>query len=99
VSRDVCNGTNPSSSLRPSLRPSPLSFLAGIEATCVWPMEYIKTQLQLQEKLAVGEKPKFTGMIGGEDGREGGREGGASRQARNLCFTYLPKPECIDLMI
>lgn len=37
----------------------------GIEATCVWPMEYIKTQLQLQEKLKAGEKPKFTGMIGG----------------------------------
>lgn len=28
-------------------------------------MEFIKTQLQLQEKLKGGEKPKFTGMIGG----------------------------------
>lgn len=31
----------------------------------MWPMEFIKTQLQLQEKLKAGEKPKFTGMIGG----------------------------------
>jgi len=30
-------------------------------------MEFIKTQLQLQEKLPAGEKPKFTGMIGGKD--------------------------------
>eukprot|EP00640_Fibrocapsa_japonica_P003063 CAMPEP_0113953094 /NCGR_PEP_ID=MMETSP1339-20121228/90794_1 /TAXON_ID=94617 /ORGANISM="Fibrocapsa japonica" /LENGTH=262 /DNA_ID=CAMNT_0000961801 /DNA_START=75 /DNA_END=863 /DNA_ORIENTATION=- /assembly_acc=CAM_ASM_000762 len=28
-------------------------------------MEFIKTQLQLQEKAATGQKPKFTGMIGG----------------------------------
>ena len=89
MSRNVCNGTNPSSSLRLSLRPSSFSFLAGIEATCVWPMEYIKTQLQLQEMLAVGEKPKFTGMIAGEDGREGGREGGRSRQAGTEFVLYL----------
>jgi len=36
----------------------------GIEATAVWPMEYIKTQLQLQEKLKKGgETPKFTGIF------------------------------------
>lgn len=39
-----------------------------MEATCVWPMEYIKTQLQLQERLPAGEKPKFTGMISGKYG-------------------------------
>jgi solute carrier family 25 citrate transporter 1 len=39
--------------------------IAGaVEATCVWPMEYIKTQLQLQSK-AKGIKPKYTGMIPG----------------------------------
>mmetsp|Transcript_31908 Transcript_31908/g.48941 ORF Transcript_31908/g.48941 Transcript_31908/m.48941 type:complete len:292 (+) Transcript_31908:109-984(+) len=36
----------------------------GIEATCVWPMEFIKTQLQLQSK-AKGAKLPYTGMIGG----------------------------------
>jgi solute carrier family 25 (mitochondrial citrate transporter), member 1 len=30
----------------------------------VWPMEYIKTQLQLQSK-AKGVKPPFNGMVGG----------------------------------
>jgi len=34
----------------------------GIEATCVWPMEYIKTQLQLHAK---GSKLPYTGMISG----------------------------------
>mmetsp|Transcript_5638 Transcript_5638/g.6148 ORF Transcript_5638/g.6148 Transcript_5638/m.6148 type:complete len:296 (+) Transcript_5638:73-960(+) len=41
--------------------------IAGaVEAISVWPMEYIKTQLQLQ-KLATagGPKPPFTGMIEG----------------------------------
>ena len=35
----------------------------GIEATCVWPMEFIKTQLQLQSK-AKGALP-YNGMISG----------------------------------
>jgi solute carrier family 25 citrate transporter 1 len=34
----------------------------GIEATCVWPMEYIKTQLQLHAK---GSKLPYSGMISG----------------------------------
>ena len=39
----------------------------GMEATAVWPMEYIKTQLQLQASVAKagGEKPKFTTIFGG----------------------------------
>mmetsp|Transcript_38661 Transcript_38661/g.50941 ORF Transcript_38661/g.50941 Transcript_38661/m.50941 type:complete len:289 (+) Transcript_38661:127-993(+) len=37
----------------------------GIETISIWPMEYIKTQLQLQGKLPAGEKPKFTGMVSG----------------------------------
>lgn len=36
----------------------------GIEATAVWPMEYIKTQLQLQTR-AKGVKLPYTGMISG----------------------------------
>lgn len=37
--------------------------IAGaVEATAVWPMEYIKTQLQLQSKIS---KPPYTGMISG----------------------------------
>ena len=31
----------------------------------MWPAEYIKTQLQLQQKLPVGQSPKFTGMLSG----------------------------------
>ena len=39
--------------------------IAGaVEATCVWPMEYIKTQLQLQSKTK-GVQPKYTGMVSG----------------------------------
>lgn len=37
----------------------------GIEATCVWPMEYMKTQLQLQSSVKVGGSPKFTGVYSG----------------------------------
>ena len=40
----------------------------GIEATAVWPMEYIKTQLQLHSKRATssGLKPlPYTGMVSG----------------------------------
>jgi len=36
----------------------------GIEATAVWPMEFIKTQLQLQSK-AKGIKLPYNGMISG----------------------------------
>lgn len=41
------------------------SISGAIECICVWPMEYIKTQLQLQRKLPLGEKPPFTGIISG----------------------------------
>jgi solute carrier family 25 citrate transporter 1 len=34
----------------------------GIECLVVWPMEYIKTQMQLQSPTA---KPPFNGMISG----------------------------------
>lgn len=37
----------------------------GIECVTVWPMEYIKTQLQLQKMSKIGEKPPFTGMVEG----------------------------------
>ena len=44
----------------------------GIEATAVWPMEYIKTQLQLQSKVKKGaisavniKPPPYSGMIEG----------------------------------
>ena len=38
----------------------------GIEAIAVWPMEYMKTQLQLQTKTASGGKPPpFNGVISG----------------------------------
>lgn len=36
----------------------------GIEATCVWPMEFIKTQLQLQSTAKGGALP-YTGMVSG----------------------------------
>ncbi len=36
----------------------------GVECITVWPMEYIKTQLQLQ-KLSGSTKPPFTGVISG----------------------------------
>lgn len=51
-------------------KPNPLiSLSAGciagaIEATSVWPMEYMKTQLQLMHRVS-GEKPKFTGIFDG----------------------------------
>ena len=37
----------------------------GIESVAVWPMEYIKTQLQLQRKLPAGQAPAFTGITSG----------------------------------
>ena len=33
----------------------------GVEAIAVWPMENIKTQLQLQRRTGAGQKPPFTG--------------------------------------
>jgi solute carrier family 25 citrate transporter 1 len=36
----------------------------GIEAICVWPMEYMKTQLQLQ-RVVPGVAPPFNGIISG----------------------------------
>ena len=38
------------------------AFAGGIEAICVWPTENVKTQLQLQGKVA---NPKFTSFSGG----------------------------------
>ena len=37
----------------------------GVECVAVWPMEYIKTQLQLQRKLPAGQVPVFNGIISG----------------------------------
>mmetsp|Transcript_24556 Transcript_24556/g.51110 ORF Transcript_24556/g.51110 Transcript_24556/m.51110 type:complete len:279 (-) Transcript_24556:240-1076(-) len=37
----------------------------GIEATCVWPMEFIKTQLQLHSKAAGGAPLPYNGMLSG----------------------------------
>ena len=34
----------------------------GIECVAVWPMEFIKTQLQLQ-KVVAGVKPPYTGTV------------------------------------
>lgn len=43
-----------------------LTLAGGIECISVWPMEYIKTQLQLQKVVTVGgPKPPYTGMISG----------------------------------
>ncbi len=36
----------------------------GVEATAVWPMEFIKTQLQLQSKASAGTLP-YNGMVSG----------------------------------
>jgi solute carrier family 25 (mitochondrial citrate transporter), member 1 len=59
-----------SSSNKPN---NPLTAMAagcvagGVEATAVWPMEYIKTQLQLQSKVKIGGTSSlpYTGMISG----------------------------------
>ena len=54
--------------MRSSLCPSPTTPLSqqkypgGIEATAVWPMEFIKTQLQLQSKI---KGAPYNGMISG----------------------------------
>ena len=37
----------------------------GVEATAVWPMEFIKTQLQLQSKAKGGAPLPYNGMISG----------------------------------
>ena len=39
-------------------------YLGAIECISVWPMEYIKTQLQLQ-KVIPGQAPPFTGVVSG----------------------------------
>lgn len=46
----------------PLLAMSAGCIAGGIEATAVWPMEYIKTQLQLQKK---GTTLPYTGMLSG----------------------------------
>lgn len=57
-------------SSQPKKKKNPLLPMAagciagGVEATAVWPMEYIKTQLQLQSK-ARGTVLPYTGMLGG----------------------------------
>lgn len=48
----------------PLLAMSAGCIAGGIEATAVWPMEFIKTQLQLQSR-AKGAQLPYTGMIGG----------------------------------
>lgn len=48
----------------PLLAMSAGCIAGGIEATVVWPMEYIKTQLQLQSKTKGAVLP-YRGMIGG----------------------------------
>ncbi|CAM9095513.1 unnamed protein product [Chrysoparadoxa australica] len=52
-------------SKNPSVALTAGCIAGGIEAMAVWPMEFMKTQLQLMEKLPAGEKPKFTGVISG----------------------------------
>lgn len=37
----------------------------GVEATAVWPMEYIKTQLQLHSRAKGAAPLPYTGMVGG----------------------------------
>jgi solute carrier family 25 citrate transporter 1 len=51
-------------SSNPWLAMSAGCIAGGVEATAVWPMEYIKTQLQLQSKVK-GAKLPYTGMISG----------------------------------
>mmetsp|Transcript_17117 Transcript_17117/g.23533 ORF Transcript_17117/g.23533 Transcript_17117/m.23533 type:complete len:295 (-) Transcript_17117:302-1186(-) len=41
------------------------TIAGGIECVAVWPMEYIKTQLQLQSISKTGQKPLYTGVISG----------------------------------
>ena len=47
------------------LLPSYIQQTGGVEATCVWPMEFIKTQLQLQSKTKGGAALPYTGTISG----------------------------------
>lgn len=69
----IANTPKPSANAKSNTnkRPNPLiSLSAGcisgaVEATAVWPMEYMKTQLQLMGKLPEGQKPKFTGIFDG----------------------------------
>lgn len=40
--------------------------IAGaVECVAVWPMEFIKTQLQLQKGSINGQKPPYTGVFDG----------------------------------
>jgi solute carrier family 25 citrate transporter 1 len=41
------------------------AIAGGIECISVWPMEYIKTQLQLQKVVKGGPPPPYTGMVEG----------------------------------
>jgi solute carrier family 25 citrate transporter 1 len=51
---------------RGPLLPMAAGCLAGaVEATAVWPMEFIKTQLQLQSRAKGGAAPPYAGMVGG----------------------------------
>ena len=57
--------SQPSVKKKSPLLPMAAGCIAGgIEATAVWPMEFIKTQLQLQSK-AQGAQLPYNGMIGG----------------------------------
>ena len=48
------------------LLPLAAGCIAGaIEATAVWPMEYIKTQLQLQKPASATYTPPFKGVVDG----------------------------------
>jgi solute carrier family 25 (mitochondrial citrate transporter), member 1 len=56
----------PNSKKKHPLLPVAAGCVAGaIEATAVWPLEYIKTQLQLQAKIKGNTPPLYNGMISG----------------------------------
>ena len=38
------------------------AIAGGIETAAVWPMEYIKTQLQLERNMKAGQTPRYTGI-------------------------------------
>lgn len=50
----------PRKSKNPVVATAAGAIAGGVETICVWPMEYIKTQLQLQRKMV---SPKFTGIF------------------------------------
>ena len=39
------------------------AIAGGIETSAVWPMEYIKTQLQLEHTTQAGKAPRYTGVV------------------------------------